>query len=301
MLDVPLTQAEFELNFQPRSGDGDLGDGGRGGWGGGGSRGGRGQDWEFRDEDMIQEMVFEDGQEYYHVIIKDDHQDFALDFYIKTASPDGFYESDGGRGGRGGGDDTGPASSSAGDGGPDLEDFEDPFQREAGNGSANPSRVYMRMRVRDHDMEQEFLKATLSQKPIITQVIDDKRGFRDETTIDMTNSDYSQMNVPGIVEIETRITDPQFQSGVSEFLLSRDGDDVNVTAGQFTYSPGDKDPGASSTTPGGSGGTYTYVEGGFDVYAVDWLEFCDPDQNSRHDCRFDGSNRGSRGGRGGGW
>ena len=272
MTDLPTSQAEFALDFQPR-GDG----GGDGGRGDRGDRGSRDQDWEFTDDDIIQEMVSENGQEFYHVIITDSSQDFALDFYIRTASPNGFYPDRS----------TGPASSSYGDGGPDLEGFEDPFQFEAGTGTANPQRVYMRMILRDENMEQEFLKGIMAQKPIITQTIVDA-GFLNDVVIDMTNSNYSEMNTAGNIDIQTVVNLP---SGVSEFELSRDGDQVHTTAGKFKFTPG--------SGPGGSLGTYEYFEGDFDVLAVDWLDFCDPSQNQQHDCNFDGSNRGSRGGRGG--
>ena len=44
VLDLPTSQAEFELNFQSHSGSGDLGDGGRGGrsYSGAGGQGGGG-------------------------------------------------------------------------------------------------------------------------------------------------------------------------------------------------------------------------------------------------------------------
>jgi hypothetical protein len=272
VVDLPVSEAEFSLNFLPH-GDG-QGDGGRSG--GGGRRGSRGQEWEFTDEDIMQEMVSEGGQEYYHVIIKDQKQDFAVDYYIKTASSNDYYDRD-----------SGPASSSYGKPS-DLQNFEDPFQKEAGNGSANPQRVYMRMILNDATMSQEFLKAKLTQKPIITQSNTGK-NFATDITIDMSNSNYTQKDVPGKVDIHTLLPG----TGVSDFDLSRDGGKVDVTAGRFTY--------ANGSGPGQSNGAYSYVDGGFDVYKVDWLDFCDPKQNTQHDCRFDGGNRSSRGGRGGGW
>ena len=277
-MDLPTSQAEFTLNFQPH-GDGG-GDGGRSG--DGGSRGSRGQDWEFADEDMVQEMVFENGQEYYHVIIKDEYQDFSMDFYIKTASGNGYYDDRS----------TGPASSSYGSGGDNLRNYEDPFTFESGNGSGNPNRMYMRMIINDGGFEQEFLKAKLDKKPIITQTVVDT-GFHDDVVIDMSNSNYDQINVAGSVDIHTVITDAAFPGGESDFLLSRDGGQVDVSAGKFTYTP--------SSEIGGSLGQYDYTDSDFDVYSVDWLEFCEPSQNPQHDCNFDSSSRGSRGGRGGGW
>lgn len=266
----PTSHAEFELNFLPHKGS--LNDGGRSG-----SWGDRGQEWEFSDEDITQEMVIEDGEEYYHVIIKDQYQDFAMDFYIKTASGNGFYPDRS----------TGPASSSYGDGGPDLRNFENPFLFESGNGTGNPERMYMRMIVKDDQINQEFLKATLTQKPIIKQAISGV-GFRDDTVIDMSNSNYGQINYTGSVDINTVVSDLDSSAVISEFNLNRDGEQATINAGEYSIEPG--------TGPGESFGTYDYSGGKFDVYSVDWVEFCEPSQNPQHNCNFDGSGRGSRGG-----
>lgn len=281
IVDMPTSQAEFELNFEPDTSN--YGDGGRGGSWGGGGRGG-GEWWEFWDEEIVQEMVFENGQEYYHVIIKDPYQDFAMDFYIQTASGNGFYPDRS----------TGPASASYGDGGPNLARFENPYLSASGNGTGTPDRIYMRQIFNDGTIQQDFNKATLSQKPIITQsIVSD--GYRDEVVINMDNSNYSQMDRPGSIDIHAVVTDLDFPFGEGDFLLSRDGQQVNVTAGQFTYEDGSGD----RWEPGGSNGTYTYADGDFDVYDVDWLSFCESDQNPQHHCNFDGSNRSSRGGHGG--
>jgi len=68
--------------------------------------------------------------------------------------------------------------------------------------------------------------------------------------------------------------------------MTTDAPQANITAGQFRYSSG--------SGFGGSYGTYTYVDQGFDVYNTDWLSFCDPTQNPDRQCQF------SAGGGGGG-
>ena len=285
MMDLSTSQAEFALNFQSHGGSS----------GGGGSRSGGGEEWEFTDGDMMQEMVTESGQEFYHIIIGDPNRDdFAMDMYIRTAS-----------GGAGWSDrDAGPPSSS--DGSPsDLQDFEDPFALDAGTGTGNPNRVYMRMILNQDGLEQEYLKSTMARKPVITQSLN-TGDYQDHVVLDMTNSTLSDMNTKGNVEIYARVTDPDVPTsdGIAseihmingeELIIDHENDglDIKVNAGEWAYSQG--------SGPGGSSGIYTYVAEGFDVLNVDWYQYCDPSQND-HRCNFSGRN-GDRGGRrgNGGW
>lgn len=284
VMDLPTSQAEFELNFQSRGGGGD-----------GGSRSGGGEEWEFSDGDMMQEMVTEAGQEYYHIVIGDPNQDdFAMDMYIQTASGGAGWSARS----------AGPPSAS--DGSPsDLEDFDDPFALDAGSGTGNPNRVYMRMILKENGFEQEYLKSTLERKPIITQSLN-TGDYQDYVVLDMTNSTLSDTNTKANVEIHARVTDPNAPTsdGIAseihmvngeELIIDHEnnGLDIQVTAGEWAYSTG--------SGPGGSSGIYTYVADSFDVMSVDWYQYCDPNQNS-HNCNFSGSN-GDRGGRrgNGGW
>jgi hypothetical protein len=298
LLDMPSSQAEFVLNFKPvgssdggsrRSGFGDVtfgtcGDGSRssGGFYSGsrfGSGGGGGLC-------MSQEIVSENGVDYYHILIGDPStDDFAMDTYIRTAScqnADWNQCRDGSR----------PASSS--DGNPsNLRNFSDPFDPSAGSGTGNPTRVYMRQINNGPGFQQEYLKAKMAYKPIITQSIVNGE-YSDHMVIDMTNSTLGDMTTVGNVDLTVIVRDSSSpdNSVVSDFDLQRDADNLKISAGLWKYDAG--------SGPGGSSGTYTYAYDSFDVYSVDWYIYCDTSV-SGNDCQRKSSGGGSGWGGGGSW
>lgn len=279
---MPLElEAEFALKFTPGNvggGGGWGGGGGAGGWadvecngsstGGGGSGwGGAGGGWGggFRgcgNGYFLQETI----SGYYHVIVGDPNTNFALEFYI----------------GSGGGD-----SASGGD----FNNWRYPLSANAGltgNGSGDATRVHMRQLVKGVGMEQEFLKAKNATKPKITQGIDNE-GLMSHFSIDMSNSSYTTKTTPGIIINRQTLQSAGLPVGAAEFDIDKNSQKSRVTAGQYSRNSG-------------VGASYSYLYGGFDVYSVDWLRYCNPAQNSDHKCDLAGGSSvgSSRGGWGGG-
>lgn len=277
--------AEFAMNFKPigstSGGDGWGGGGGAGGWAdvecnssssGGGSTGwgGGGGGWGggFRGCGKGY-FLQETSAGYYHVIVGDPATDFALEFFIG---------SDGGDSASGG----------------DFSNWRYPLSSSAsltGNGGGDATRVHMRQIVKGEGLVQETLKAKNATKPKITQDINDG-GFSSQFVVDMTNSTYANKNTAGTMVNKQTLVSPGMPAGVADFDVSKDGQHTRVTAGQFSR-------------PSGVGASYSYLFGGFDVYSVNWIKYCDPAQNTDHNCDLaggssSGSSRGGWGG-GGGW
>ena len=286
---LPLQpKAEFSLNFQPNSNvvgswanqTCGSGDGMMGGMGGmmGGLGPGCGSD-SFR-----QEIISDNGTEYYHVILFDQTEDFALEFYMRTGGccwwggADARYTG----GGMMGGGST-PYSSSYGNVDDPLANAWEPLSNAAnsGNGTGNPARVYMRQINNDSQMNQEFVKARETMKPRIVQNISDG-SVQLTFDLDMSNGGYTSFTAPSKFDNTFTLTGLP----AANFDMATDVPQANITAGQFSYTEGNVD--------GGSNGSYSYAGDSFDVYAVDWLSYCEPSQNSDHSCNF------SSGGGGGG-
>jgi len=291
---LPLqSHAEFNLNFQSNpnvvssianqscgSGDGGM-MGGMGGMGMMGSIGpGCGSDR------FLQEVISDNGTEYYHVILIDNTQDFAQEYYMRTGgccwySGGGMM---GGMGGMGGGGDA-PYSSSYGNINDRLANAWEPLSEttNSGNGSGNPGRIYMRQINNDGEMNQEYVKRFETRKPRIIQDIDsgsEQLAF----DLDMSNGNYNSFSSPSSFINTFSSNQPE----VPAFDMSTDAPQGDITAGRFRYSTGPND--------GGSSGSFTYESAdGFDPYTVDWLSYCVSSQNPDHRCNFS-----SGGGDGGG-
>lgn len=255
LLSSQSVRAEFSLNFQPNpnvvSSWANVSCEG-GGMGGGCST------------PFLQELVDDNGTQYYHVIVGDVNSDFALEFYIRNGGCCWWSGSMGGSGT--------PYSSSAGDAGNATGPLAG--SSTSGNGSGNPNRVYMRQIIQDGQMQQEFLKTQEAVKPRITQDIE-TRANRLAFELDMSNGDYTSFSTP--VQFVNTMT-LGLTDGIGDFNMATDTSQSNITAAQFKYTAGGGH--------GGSGGDYSYIEGGFDVYGIDWLSYCDPSQNPDHLCEF---------------
>ena len=309
-----LASAEFSLNFSSGSNvvgsianqSCNLGGGGggmMGGMGGMGMMGGIGPGCSATP--FLQEIVRDGGTDYYHVILFDDTEDFALEYYMRTGgccwwSGGGMM---GGMGGMMGGGGDAPYSSSfgnttsfgSGSNGVDqtlnmwipLAGPDDPYN---GNGSGNPSRIYMRQINNDSQMDQEFLKTKEAMKPRIIQDIN-SGGTQLAFDLDMSNGGYGSFTNPRSFVNTFSSNQPE----VTAFNMATDAPQAEISAGRFSYSTGSGD--------GGSSGSFNYESNdGFDPEAVDWLSFCDPSQNSEHDCLFwigDTGGGGMMGGMGG--
>ena len=296
MASAPLS-AEFELNFAPKSSSGgggwggggwggssfsnvecgssstgggntgyggdSSGGGGFGGFGGGGFSLGRGCGTGY----FLQEVT--DG--YFHVVVGDPADDFAIEWYIRSS---GSYDT--------------PLTTGY------LDNIDDPLSSnvsKTGNGAGNPRTVHIRSIVRGDGLDQEFLKATNANKPKITQDII-ATDMTSHFVADMTNSDYSDSSSVGSITNQQTVISSNLPDASAHFDMADFAGSANVTAGLYSHNTG---------SGSGEFKTYNYAEDGFEVYDVSWIDYCDPSQNPDHDCNIGGSNGAGGWDGGGGW
>ena len=159
--------------------------------------------------------------------------------------------------------------------------------RISGNGTMNPSRTVLLMQASDSTVSIEVYKPLLDRKPRISQTLVDG-PVTSRFVADMRGSTYSDMNKDAVVTNTLVVNDSGLPvQGGADFDMSF-AQKPNVTAGKYIFKPGDgwsapSDPlGLLGWDVNGSifdPGTYTYLEGGFDVLNVDWTSFFDPAQN----------------------
>ncbi len=195
---------------------------------------------------FLQELVFVDGNTYYHSIVGDPTSDFVQESYISIDGP-GYPNNF-------------PRSSS---------EF---------NGDGNPTRVALRMMIEDAEMTQWFIKDELAVKPLITQTIENSELLM-EFQADMTALDYSSLDSAGDVSITFQLLQDAFGNAgdydnqvIPSFFSDKSNVNQIISAGRFTYTPG--------TGSGQSGGEYTYWSGdGYEQYLADENLFRRADQN----------------------
>lgn len=222
---------------------------------------------------LQERVVGTDGNVYYHLIIGLPTSDFGQEIYIRANSgvrwaPSFIIDADGRAGAAGsssGGTVTFQAptnifSSSQ------LFLNQKPLDADesiSGNSTGNPNRVVMRQIVKGTDFSQEFLKDTLLGKPEITQTI--------------SNADMTMQFVANMRSLTYNDTTTAAPMVNTLSLTGGGGFDIatapnkGVTAGQYRWVPG--------TGPDQTGGTYVYVEGGYDPTTENWKAFRDPNQN----------------------
>ena len=169
----------------------------------------------------------------------------------------------------------------------------------SGNGTGRPNQTVIRMFNNSADMTQEFLKATETTKPKITQNLSTP-SMSSNFVLDMSAINYSTSTQSGNLTLTQTVIDPTIPAPGSGFVGSTTFDikalgptaQPVITGGRYTYAPGNGD--------GGSAGTYTYFQDTFDVNGVNWAAFCDPAQNPVSTCTTFGGVRGGMGGMGGG-
>lgn len=227
---------------------------------------------------FYQEIVEGTDGDYYHVIVGSDPDadgstsDFALEFYIKTlASPNGWftgapYNASGGAMFNGG-IDSQPSSPLARD--PlSRSDPNEPF-RNSGNASGNPKRVIFRQVINTGpEFRQEAIKETFLNKPKITQAVTTSE-LTSTFELNMSNSTYDDLNTAGTLTTNrTMVLDASTGAPLFDFDSVSDSQKSDVTGGEFIYNPG--------TFFDQSFGSYTYSEGAFDIYGIDWALYSDP-------------------------
>ena len=189
------------------------------------------------------------GKEYYHMIVGSLADGFIQESYIEMNSIPGLMSF------------SGPT---------DGDNSRDPlgtyFSNETtGNGHANPREVILRQVVNDGQIMMEFKKDKLLYKPIITQTLRSP-DIVAVVQIDMRNSTYDDTTTPGTIINIQRFAD-EFLDDVASFDLSKDGHEVDVSAGRYKFIDG--------LGSGGTRGTYEYVDGGFDLEGIQWEDFFD--------------------------
>lgn len=149
----------------------------------------------------------------------------------------------------------------------------------SGNGSGNPNRVIMRQRLKVGEITQEFLKSSFSNKPLITQTIDDGK-MTSVVEIDMSAHDYNTYDNSGMTMVNTLSFDQALpeNKGLNDWTIAAPDGGIGssgvysvVDAGQYTFRAG-------GTDFDGAYGSYTYSNGitGFDHDATDWEAYYDP-------------------------
>ena len=212
---------------------------------------------------------------YYHMVLGEPSDGFAQDVYIQSSNSFGSFQG-------------GPSSASLAS----INNFLDPLNVDpttaSGVASGNPKRVMMRQVMSGTDISSEFLKAT-ANKPKITQDVT-STDMTAHVVIDMSNSDYSTMNVPGIFTNTLDITNAGVPGNAGSFNAATDSQHAYVTAGRYTYTPqtttscntyGTSTVCNNREVRGGAGGTYAYYDGSanYDGTAnstVKWTDFWDP-------------------------
>lgn len=225
---------------------------------------------------FMQEIVDDGNDKYYHVIIGDPvADDFAQEFYIRTAGCCWFTAKGPAGNPRFG---EAPLSASYGDTGKLLSSALFPLAPVtlSGNGSGNPSRIYMKQINQDGEMYLEFTKAFQSKKPSITQVINDNEMVSD-FKIDNSNADYNQ----SITAKEYKNTLTLFENNgdplaVGSYDIAAHAPDQVITGGLYTYVEGPE--------VAGSFGMYFYEEAEYDPVYINWFAYCNPDENTFRGC-----------------
>ncbi len=240
-----------------------------------------------------QEQVTIDGVNYWHQVIGDPEQGFAMEVYTRTA---GFLMSE-----SGGRNSNFPGIAlyrqeldvQSGNGWDPLGLNPAIDYKTTGNGTADPTRVIMRQILGGTwnsanntwscgtaEFCLDFSKGAFDAKPRITQTINDvSGGFSAYFDLDMSNSTYSDNTTAGII-VNTVSLDG---NAPGNFDMAVDKQNSTVTGGQYTYAPGagwvDTGTASGYQTWDYDEGSYSYIDGGADQLNQNWASFYDPAQN----------------------
>lgn len=224
---------------------------------------------------FMQEIVSDGTNQYYHVIVGDPIQDaFAQEFFIRTAGCCWFTAKGPANNPMFG---AAPLSASWGDTGKLLSSALFPLAPVtlSGNGSGNPSRIYMKQINQDTEMYLEFNKAFETKKPTIIQVTQDA-NFKSDFKLDNSNAGYSEMIAAKEFKNTLTVYDNGKEFSVGGFDAANNAQKPVVTGGMYTYLEG--------PTMDGSFGMYFYEEAEYDPVYINWLSYCDPAENSFRGC-----------------
>ncbi len=250
---------------------------------------------------FYQGRVSIDGNNYWHIIVGDPANGFAMESYVPVS---GLLSATGGK----------PSDFFPRD--TDLETVSgngwDPLGLDpsrnfdyTGNGSADPTKVVLRQvmgGIWDADTQtwscggeafcSEFLKEEMAFKPKITQTINDVPGMMiSDFELDMSSISYNDDSTAGTIKNTLIITDPDMptpypNAGDFDMMTDRQAGYSTVTGGRYTYTPACTNP----TTCWSDGnirdgdwdfeeGSYSYVAGDADPLNYEWDVYWNPDQN----------------------
>lgn len=218
---------------------------------------------------FVNELVTDGIKTYYHLIVGDPNSNFAQEIYVGTGTV--TYQ------------DGKPTSATLGQTGGNAGCFPgSPFYtgvaacgnaynklgvdaNVTGNGSANPTVVQMQQFVKDpaSGFTLEFVKSSFAQKPKITQSIVNSE-INAQFVMDMSGTNYNTNTTAAVVTNTIDIIDPAIKG---DFDMATDIQSSTVTGGRFTFTPAPLGNGY-----GGAGGTYNYIDGGFNLNAIDWQQ-----------------------------
>lgn len=143
----------------------------------------------------------------------------------------------------------------------------------SGTGSGNPEATQIRqvIGVAGNELTQEFLKGSFLTKPKITQTVTTP-DLVSQFQVDMSAIPYkgaAATTTPAVIVNKVTFTDPNVSGN---FDMATQKQTSQVTAGQYTW--------ATGSGIGGSSGTYSYLNGNFNLNAIDWASFYNPAQNT---------------------
>lgn len=225
-----------------------------------------------RTTSFIQETVDLGGQRYYHLVVGQPDQGFAQEILIKAGGIVFFGETLSDSGG-------GPNSNGR-----------DPLGAFSltGNGSGNPQSVLIRQVMSDPagGFSQEFLKAQLDKKPVISQNMN-ADGVANVFIMDMSNSDY-KTSATGKMTNTTDVEGVGMWDADKGFGNSSEQTGKRVNGGRYVFNGVSKvmsDPKVPDQA--WYYGTYTYYDDAtdpskgtvFDFNEANWGVPTDPAQN----------------------
>lgn len=154
------------------------------------------------------------------------------------------------------------------------------FSPDAGNGTGDPRRVIIRQWINDGQIEMEYLKDQYKKKPKITQTLrnaDIDMYFE----LDMRHQGYDAMpTTPATMINQISLVGEDSPGDIASFdsTKARALHKSRVSAGMFVYN--EPDPLNAPSPEDGhaptSSGTYTYEDGSYDHYSIQWAYYLDP-------------------------
>lgn len=259
------------------------------------------------------EQVTVDNITYWHQIIGDPDEGFAMEVYTQVATH-GFASHSGGR------NSNLPFNMYRQDLDVQSGNGWDPLELDpatnfdiSGNGSGDPARVVMRqilggtwnsttrtLNCSTTEFCMDFTKATLDGKPRIAQTVNDaSEEFSAFFDLDMSSISYADDTTAGTLINTVTLPNPlpvvatvpmttgsgntsNFDNGGS-LDMATGQQNSTVSGGRYTYTPGagwvDFGDGSGYETWDYQEGTYNYVSGGLDHLNQNWAAYFDPAQN----------------------